>query len=455
MQTRRDLVQAYEFATGRLASALVSGNPGSGEIPMRRSGLGAMFGVLVALLLVAGFTVFGLLVPGDNSSWRQPGSLIVEEETGNRYIYAGGVLHPVANYASALLLLNGKEVLRKISRDSLVGVPHGTGIGIPGAPDSIPTARQLLPGAWTYCLHPDRPGDSVVDFSPRANTTLVPDRRWVLLSGPGGSVSLLWDGQKYPLVSRADIVALGMDSVTPVAASSTWLNAVPTGPAITAPQIPNLGGPGPEVAGQPTRVGGLFHSVIDGQNHYYVALSDGLAPISHTESALLSARTSRPSRPVSRSEVAVAAMSPNQSLLSSIPDVLGDTTLHTGGAQLDTSGQALCVLESMDGRTVQTSLVQESGPASAAGSRVLVPPGSGLLVSPPPPSPDVTPQSYLITDLGEKFLLGDSNAAQDLGYSGVATLVLPQAVFDQIPTGPVLSAAGAARPDVPVNGVGP
>jgi hypothetical protein len=39
VEARRDLVQAYAFAAGRLASALVSGNPGSREIPTVRGPL--------------------------------------------------------------------------------------------------------------------------------------------------------------------------------------------------------------------------------------------------------------------------------------------------------------------------------------------------------------------------------------------------------------------------------
>src|SRR5262245_23900236 len=105
MQTQRDHVHAHHFLMGRLSSALVLGDPASAEVPARRALSGLLIGVVVALLISAGVAVFGLLAPAASTAWREPGTLLVEKETGTRLVYADGALHPVLNHASALLML--------------------------------------------------------------------------------------------------------------------------------------------------------------------------------------------------------------------------------------------------------------------------------------------------------------------------------------------------------------
>nr|WP_269461084.1 type VII secretion protein EccB [Actinoplanes derwentensis] len=64
MQTQRDHVHAHQFMMGRLSSALVQGDPSTAEIPGRRALTGLAFGVLISVLVVAGFAVYGWIVPG-------------------------------------------------------------------------------------------------------------------------------------------------------------------------------------------------------------------------------------------------------------------------------------------------------------------------------------------------------------------------------------------------------
>ena len=96
MQNRRDQVQAHSFVVGRLVSAMLRAEPDSPFTPQRRFSIGWVCG-----LIVAACGVYGVIVPGGNTSWQEPGVLIVEKETGNRYVYVGEQLRPVANYTSA------------------------------------------------------------------------------------------------------------------------------------------------------------------------------------------------------------------------------------------------------------------------------------------------------------------------------------------------------------------
>src|SRR5215475_483997 len=104
MQSKKDQLQAHNFVVGRLRSALLRGDADAIETPTRRFSAAGFAGLLVGALLVAGFGVWGLIFPGGNRGWQAPGTIIVEKETGTRYLYLGGTLRPVLNLASARLL---------------------------------------------------------------------------------------------------------------------------------------------------------------------------------------------------------------------------------------------------------------------------------------------------------------------------------------------------------------
>jgi type VII secretion protein EccB len=138
MQSRRDQVQAYTFTVGRLTSGMLTADPDAVDTPMNRTRRGGVIGLVIGALICVGFIVVGLLVPKDSDSWRKSGVLIMEKETGARYVYGAGTLRPVINYTSAKLITGDKGTVQQVSRNTLADVPRGTPIGIPGAPDSLP-----------------------------------------------------------------------------------------------------------------------------------------------------------------------------------------------------------------------------------------------------------------------------------------------------------------------------
>src|SRR5438874_8458277 len=104
MQSRRDQLHAYRFLTRRAVSAVVTGDPDVAESPMRRLSLTTISGVMIAIVVAAGAYVVGLLKPGSTNGWKNPGTIIVERETGARYILdSHGKLVPTLNYPSAVL----------------------------------------------------------------------------------------------------------------------------------------------------------------------------------------------------------------------------------------------------------------------------------------------------------------------------------------------------------------
>src|SRR5947209_17321732 len=151
MQTRRDQVQAHTFVVGRMVSALVRAEPDAQFSPLRRFTVGLVIGVVLGGITLAGFGVYGVFSPGGSRSWKQPGVLIVEKETGARYLYVDGQLHPVLNYTSARLIVGGPPTIVQVSRNSMRGVPHGLPVGIEAAPDYLPDLARLDGTQWQVC----------------------------------------------------------------------------------------------------------------------------------------------------------------------------------------------------------------------------------------------------------------------------------------------------------------
>ena len=97
MASRRDLIQSFQFAARRVVSAVVMRQTDPVEWPNRRLG-GAGFGALmVTVIALAAVGIYGMIVPGGKTSWKDGRSIIVVKETGAPYVYLEGKLHPVSN----------------------------------------------------------------------------------------------------------------------------------------------------------------------------------------------------------------------------------------------------------------------------------------------------------------------------------------------------------------------
>ena len=109
MQTRRDQLHAYRFQNRRALAALVSGEPNVVEPPMRRLTVTTVSGIMIAVLVTAGFALFGFIRPKTGDAWKAQGAIVTEQDTGARYIYTDGTLYPTLNYVSAVLAVTGGQ----------------------------------------------------------------------------------------------------------------------------------------------------------------------------------------------------------------------------------------------------------------------------------------------------------------------------------------------------------
>ncbi|MGW3472385.1 type VII secretion protein EccB [Saccharopolyspora sp. NPDC000995] len=461
MHSRSDQVQAHSFMTARLVSALVRAEPDMATPPLRRTPLGMVIGFMLAVLIVAGFAVASLLSPGGATAWTQPGTLIVEKETGTRYVLADGVLRPVLNLASARLLLGANMQVANTPQSSLANVPRGTPVGVIGAPDSLPDPSEPADGTWLVCA------ESVVDAtgSPRPVLSLgvgsapdalpVPDDKAVLVRSADGNEYLAWRDQRMKLTAPWVSRALGYNDNSAIRVRDAWVNALPAAPDLGAPPVSGQGEPGPVLDGQQTVIGQVF--VVNGvgmSERYFILAKQGLIPVTKTGAALALGNpataaayggTQVTARKLSSAALASATVLPAPEAMAAWPP--------TPPTLMD--DQSPCVQSVTVGGNISQRLVSQpsvwnaevvDGPGfvrnKLTADRIAMQPGSGLLVR-TLPAPGVTGAGlYLIAEPGAKFPVPNEGSAAALGFSGARAVGVPASLLDLLPTGPVLSGKG-------------
>lgn len=457
MPSRRDQVEAYSFAAGRLRSALVRGEPDAHQPPLRRTPIGLIIGVVLALLALGVVALLALVKPGSSPAWRQPGVLVIEKETGNRYVFTDGRLHPVLNYASARLLLPHNFTTVAASAKDLAAVPHGGRIGIPGAPDLLP--RTGGANTWSVCATRQTAVDGRI--TPQVTVLLddpVPPSRaggnvGALVTGPDGTNYLVYRGVRMKITASWVIPALGYAAVPLIPVSVGWLDAVPPGPDLGPLAVAGRGTPGSGLG----TVGQVLVSSPPGQpDQYFLVTTGGLVPVNETAVALLLAD---PLTQVAYGDEAVRAIPIDLSALAR--ERVLDATAVAQPPDLprnlpNWSGQVPCVqlepgindieysVVMKPAESVQAAPVEEhatvAGPNVAAGFSA--PPGGGALVRTMPAPGAAGIGLFLVVETGAKYPLFDDAAAAALGYSAEAAVPVPATVLALLPTGPELRVLG-------------
>ncbi|MGM1060384.1 type VII secretion protein EccB [Saccharothrix sp. Mg75] len=439
MQTQRDHLHAYQTMVGRMSSALLLGDTSQGEPPAQRALFGLVMGTVLALLIAVGFGVYGLIKPGGSQAWKQPDAILVEEETGATYVHRNGLLVPVLNQASALLMTGAGAHVETIKRASLADLDRGPEVGIVGAPEAVPDKGALVTGPWLLCLAAQG-GGMGLDLVPGAQTATVGDDRHLWVAAPDGRQYAVWAGRKHGLADDTAPVALGLGAGPPVTAPEAWLDALPDGPELGAAVIPDDGEVGPRVGAAPRRVGDLFEQDTAAGVQPFVLRVDGLAPLSRTEYALLQAKHGRNATRLDTAALAGAPRSADTSLTSRLPDLVTTKPL----VDRDGPERAVCLRQQPVGTGVSSSLVTadpEHRPDHATGSTAAtrLKPASGVLAAAVPVAEGRKPDRFLITDQGVKYPVPDDDSVTALGFGGVTPVPVDAAVLDAVPEGPVLA----------------
>jgi type VII secretion protein EccB len=461
MATRRDQLHSYQFLTQRVISAFVMRETDPQQSPLRR-GVGAVFGgLMVAILVAAGFGIYGILTKVGSDGWKTEGAVVIEKETGASFVYVRGALHPTLNFASAKLAA-GRPSTRvfRVSSNSLGEVPRGNMIGIPGAPDSLPGFKKRIGLPWTICSVQvtDDSGTQItrVRLAVGRGTTggrgLTESEGLLVRDGLERTTYLIWRGRRHLIQDATNLVPAIFGEVGPAAVGSAWINSLPAGNEIRTINIPDRGEPSPQV---PDREIGevLTTETGSGQQHYLV-FDDGVAAITPLQLVILGAATDD----LKREAVAVSVVNSAPKSSRLIPPANDAGAAPESAPTLVPASEQVCAVTS-DGRTPPALVaggtvdgldtVAPTTSASADGDLladgVLVPSGRVAAVR-VLASPTAEAGGYfVVTDTGTKYAVPSPEVLDLLGYPAVDAVEVPTALMLRLPTGPTLNPAEAIK----------
>ena len=207
-------------------------------------------------MLLAAFGAWGMFRPAAPPGWDTPGEkVIIASESTTRYVVLSTdgkkELHPVLNMASAKLLLDpAKGEVVKVDESILDKgtLPHGATLGIPYAPDRLPTPRRPDPPSAGRCASvratADAPSRRPRSSSPtRTGTTDGASR---LTGGELLYVVGAEDKNRYVVDARGTKYEVGADELLlralvgagrePERVSKEWLETLRSGDPITFPR---------------------------------------------------------------------------------------------------------------------------------------------------------------------------------------------------------------------------
>lgn len=471
MASKRDQLQAYQFLVQRVVSALITRETDPEQPPFRRPGVAAIGSIVLAVLILAGFGVFGLLVPGGKTAWQDGKSVILEKETGTRFVYLNGRLHPVMNFASALLALGNNAEVKRVSRRSLADTPRGPMIGIPGAPDSLPDRKQLLGGGWSMCSEPvpDATG-SMVDESVLmvgtgpAGGRQVGDSAVLVREQESQNQYLIWRGHRH-LVRRseASIVIPALQSVPWATIGAEVLDALPAGDPITPIRLPKIGAVSQAIPGyRGLKIGMLLYSDTSGGRQHYLVERARLRPISPLQHDIQ--RSFGPTAEAyggrQPTGVPIGLLAIGKARIAGVPPEVPGRMPRRRPAFVGTrgDGSALCATYrpgaaiptlGVDGGLPDpdpmTATAGRAGQGIPLADRVVVPPGTAALVEAMPSATAPSGAIGIVTDLGIHHPVPAAQTLNAFGYGDAPRVRLPAGLVARIPNASALDHDAALR----------
>jgi type VII secretion protein EccB len=454
--TTKEQAEAYGYEGRRQATTLVTGRDEARTDPRRRINRVTAAGVLIGVLVMAGFGIAGFLGAGRGPALPESGAVLVSG-SGDRYVVVEGRLHPALNLASALLVGGGS--VTQVRAAGLDTLPRGLPVGIPEAPDALPAPDRLSAAPWTVCAVPSGaatlpPEVTVRVGAPEPATGAVDAGQAVLASGPDNTRWLLNQGRRYRLGDDA-ARRVGQQRATPLSLPAEILDLLPEGPPIAAPRI---AGPGAAAAGVPRTwvVSDVVRVQAGGAVRESLAvLPDGVVPVSELTAALL---VSSGSNEVAADPATAAAARRSRTATLGDPG-WPEVVPQPVGPQRD---QPLC-LSTMPGDPAGDApwLVRMSLPGVVLGpgeqpvhtgqgdtpgvvDQVVVPRGSGALVR-ATTAAGGDGALTLVTDSGQRFAVPTPDAASRLRYDPAAARSVPAPFVRLLPAGPALDPEVAAK----------
>ncbi|MFI6349910.1 type VII secretion protein EccB [Streptomyces sp. NPDC050560] len=504
MASRRDELNAYTFAKRRMLAAFLRPSPTGSEEDAPRPLRAVVPGVIIAVIVMAAFGAWGMFSPTAPKGWDTPyEKVIIASDSTTRYVVMktdGKVqLHPVLNMASAKLLLDAdKGEVIKVDESVLDSgkIPHGVTVGIPYAPDRLPSGGEA--GAtkrWAVCERPGEGGQSI-----QKAAFVFADRDMKRTEGAGRLTGgeLLYimapDKQRYLVDARGTAYPVGSDELLlrtlvgsdrePERVSQEWMNTVHKGDEVTFPKVEGDIGAGAGISGslpeQANKVGMVLQAPNGTGTQNYLVLPGRVAPVSDfTARLLLNSRDLVSLGQTGKAlPVNAASFTPDtkgfyadRSWPQEEPDPVNSAS-SAGGAR-NTVCNVLRFVDAKKGTQTLSTWAGTAFPATlpTGSSSAYVTPGSGQLFRQFQGTETDVGGVFLVTDTGLRYAM-QSNSDSDsedsgigtsekqrkdqqeeaaqaqtrLGYKDVTPAPIPVAWSEFLPTGPRLSTAAARQP---------
>jgi type VII secretion protein EccB len=458
--SRQDQLHSYQYSLQRVVAALVTHDPDPSRSPLRRAGTTALVSLLIAAIAVGAAGLYGLITGRNNVTVTDTSVVFQEKGTGARFVYlqSDHRLHPVLNYTSGLLLSTGQAPsLKSVSSEKLAAVQLGAPLGIPDAPDSLPAAgHDLLTDPWSVCTDNNGGGGTpqstllVGDKLTEGTIAATAAHGALLVNDPAQNVFLIYGNRRFqvpPGRETQTLSALGWDAQRPWPVSAAWINAVPAGPDLKAPAVPQSGGSS-QFDGY--RIGEL---VTDG-SQVAVIMPDGQAGVTETQAKLLQLDLGKP--------VDIGA---DFAKLRGSATILSDANAANGlppvvPALVDRPPTRLCMTLPVDkagaGVRIDPNVpagVAVAGVSTATASNhadlVYVPRGKGAVVvgAASASAPAGGGTVGIVTDTGRLYTLASRDLLPRLGYGDAKLQQIPAELLALLPRGPSLDPAQARRTD--------
>jgi type VII secretion protein EccB len=458
--TRRDQFQSYQFLVQRVLSAFVMRETDPAVSPLRR-GVGAAFaGAMIAIIMAAGFAVFGLVTKIGSGKWQVEGSVVIEKETGAPFVYREGVLYPMVNYTSAVLAAEPAAATYRESRRTLSRARRGPMLGIPNAPASLPDVKGTVRGPWTLCAVPgtDVAGGTTTSTSLILGTaltgrTLGQDDGLLVRDPADKTIHLVWNGHRFQ-IGQPDKVVLSLfgAQTAPTPATAGWISGLPVGASIGPIPVADRGQPS-NVTGR--RVGDLLVAQTGTEQQFYIVMKDGLAAITELQKAIYVGQVGGEPTTISVFDASSAPKS------GQLPVLSGDEAPPARPPRLVTAASAdsACALYP-DARSKPVVSIVSGAPELVNGiptarslrsgtslaDRVYVPAGKAVLVMALGSDTATSGSPSIVTDLGMRYPLASPDVISALRYPPQRFVAMPASLVNRIPPGPTLDIQAARTP---------
>ncbi|MFF9089648.1 type VII secretion protein EccB [Streptomyces sp. NPDC014991] len=507
MASRRDQLNAYTFAKRRMLASFVQSSPDASDEGAPRPLRAVLPGAIVGVVVLAAFGAWGMFKPTAPQGWNDPGQkVVIASKSTTRYVVLktkGKVqLHPVLNMASARLVLDTQDNVDVVTVDESIldngKVPHGVTIGIPYAPDRLPSSTEA--GAakqWAVCERPSGSGNSLQ----RAAFVLAPRDRSKLkgtkeklrggellyVTTPADKKQYVVDahGTAYPVDTSDSLLlqTLVGPNRTPQRVTKEWIETLHPGDPISFPRITGVPAAAAHAPGQldeqANRVGMVLRAPVNGQEQYFVVLPGRVAPVSDFVAQLLLAskdlvRLGQAGHPQEVSAGAITRGEPfaaDHTWPTEKPSAVNEPTTADGSR--NTVCNVLGHVDPHNGATTLSTWAGTDFPAvlPTGSSSAYVTAGSGQLYRQYQGSETAVGGVFLVTDTGLRYALqsNDDSVTDDkgigmsakkrkqlqqeaklaqtrLGYAAVNPAPIPAPWSKFLPTGPRLSTSAARQP---------